>query len=306
MRKKFKCKKKVNFNSLLKFLLILILIILLYYFKTNFKTNMDNNIVKFILKSQDNNINIKNEINSFVKNKLFDSPVDILNDALYLSYNKIEPVDLIYVEKEFPQVYIYNSHQGEKYSSINKEEYNIVPNVMLADKILKDKLDNIGITTIVEEANILKYMEENGLNHAGSYEASKIFLSKAIEKYPSVKLFIDLHRDAVTHDNSTTTINDKKCAKILFVIGLENSNYEKNLRVVTKLNNMILNRYPSLTRGILKKKGYGVNGVYNQDLKSNVILIEVGGNENNIEEVNNTLELLAIIIGDYINEKEEE
>ena len=55
----------------------------------------------------------------------------------------------------------------------------------------------------------------------------------------------------------------------------------------------------------MKKEGYGVNGVYNQDLKENVILIEIGGNENNIEEVNNTLDLVAHVIGEYINEKEE-
>ena len=54
----------------------------------------------------------------------------------------------------------------------------------------------------------------------------------------------------------------------------------------------------------MKKQGYGVNGVYNQDLNSNVILIEMGGHENNIDEVNNTLDLVALAIGEYLNEKE--
>ena len=53
----------------------------------------------------------------------------------------------------------------------------------------------------------------------------------------------------------------------------------------------------------MKKQGYGVNGVYNQDLNSNVILIEIGGHENNIDEVNNTLELVAISIKEYLDEK---
>ena len=53
----------------------------------------------------------------------------------------------------------------------------------------------------------------------------------------------------------------------------------------------------------MKKKGYGVNGIYNQDLKGNVILIEIGGNENNIEEINNTLDIMALVIGEYLNEK---
>ena len=90
----------------------------------------------------------------------------------------------------------------------------------------------------------------------------------------------------------------------VFVIGLEYSTYEKNLSVANELNNIIINKYPTLTRGIMKKEGYGVNGVYNQDLSSNVILIEVGGNENNIDEINNTLDLLSEVIGEYLNEKE--
>ena len=65
----------------------------------------------------------------------------------------------------------------------------------------------------------------------------------------------------------------------------------------------IKNKYPTLTRGVLEKEGKNVNGIYNQDLGSNIMLIEVGGNYNNIEEVMNTIDLIVPIIGDYINEK---
>ena len=53
----------------------------------------------------------------------------------------------------------------------------------------------------------------------------------------------------------------------------------------------------------MKKQGYGVNGIYNQDLDERVILIEIGGHENNIEEINNTLDLIAEVIGEYLNEE---
>ena len=171
--------------------------------------------------------------------------------------------------------------------------------------MLKDKLDQKEIFSIVEENDIPSYMKENNLNHAGSYKASRYFLMYAIKKYPNAELYIDLHRDAATHNISTAEINGKNCAKVLFIIGLENPNYENNLSVVTKINNIILEKFPTLTRGIMKKQGVGVNGIYNQDLSSNVILIEIGGNENNIEEVNNTLDLIAIVIGEYLNEKKQ-
>ena len=73
--------------------------------------------------------------------------------------------------------------------------------------------------------------------------------------------------------------------------------------MVEEINNIINAKYPNLSRGIMKKKGYGVNGIYNQDLDSNVILIEIGGHENNIDEVNNTLELVADAIKEYLDEK---
>ncbi|MDO4963798.1 MAG: stage II sporulation protein P [bacterium] len=214
-------------------------------------------------------------------------------------------MSLNYNESEKPLIYLYNSHQNETYSKEYLEEYNITPDILMASKMFKEKLDNLKIYTIVEEADILSYMKNHNLDHSGSYIASRVYLKEAINKYSDAYLYIDLHRDAATHDSTTTTINGLKCAKILFVIGLEYDTYESNLEVATTLNDLILNKYPALTRGIMKKKGVGVNGVYNQDLKDNVILIELGGNESNIDEINNTLDLLAEIIGDYINEKKE-
>ena len=69
---------------------------------------------------------------------------------------------------------------------------------------------------------------------------------------------------------------------------------------MNKLNTLSEKYYPGLSRGIYKKSGPGVNGIYNQDINSNVILIEVGALENNIEEVLNTMEALSNILYYYI------
>ena len=98
-------------------------------------------------------------------------------------------------------------------------------------------------------------------------------------------------------------IDGVDCAKIMFVVGKEHDNYLKNLENTKRLNDMIKDKYPTLTRGVLEKEGAGVNGIYNQDLGSNIMLIEVGGNYNNISEVANTIDLIIPIIGEYINEK---
>ena len=66
------------------------------------------------------------------------------------------------------------------------------------------------------------------------------------------------------------------------------------------INNLCNKYYPGLSRGIYKKEGAGVNGIYNQDISPNSILIEVGGASNNIDEVLNTTEAISNILYYYI------
>ena len=50
----------------------------------------------------------------------------------------------------------------------------------------------------------------------------------------------------------------------------------------------------------MKKQGYGVNGVYNQDFSPNVFLIEVGTKDSTKEEVINTINILKEALLEYI------
>lgn len=218
--------------------------------------------------------------------------------------DEIKPeVDSTYVEDPYPEkeiqepiVYIYNTHQLEKYSTTNVEDYDIVPNVMMASYILREKLYENNIPAIVEDADVSEFLKTNNWNYASSYKVTKLLMEDAKEKNPTLNYFIDLHRDSVSKKISTTTINDKNYAKILFIVGLENENYQENLQVTEKVLNSLEEKYPSITRGIYKKQGPGVNGVYNQDFHKNVILVEMGAEENTIDEVlNSTLALSEVL-----------
>lgn len=303
MKKRFKSKRKIKIKNIIYLFLFIFLFYILKMYVVRIKLISSNE--KFInnILSDMNNQTINNVIN-YIDDKIFNSPIYLLESELRFKTEKNNKItEFAYVEVEKPMVYIYNSHQGESYSKKYLEEYNITPNVLMASKMLSEKLNNQGINTIVEESNILEYMSNNGLEHADSYIASRHFLEKTIKKYNSIQLYIDLHRDAISYDASYVNINGKDCAKILFVIGLEYSTYQNNLKVVEEINKIINTKYPNLSRGIMKKQGYGVNGVYNQDLSSNVILIEIGGYENNIDEINNTLELVSSAIKEYLYEK---
>lgn len=206
--------------------------------------------------------------------------------------NLVEPKKLVQKKvktKEIrePLVYIYNTHQKEEYLSNQFNEYSIKPTVMMPSYIMEEILNSKNIYTIVEENSINEILKRNNWNYAGSYKASRILIEEAKKMNPSLKYFIDVHRDSVKHDKTTVTINNKAFAKLLFIIGLENPHYEDNLLFTNKINEKINKYYPGLSRGIYKKKGIGVNGVYNQDNNKYTILIEVGGKENTIDEVMN-------------------
>ena len=173
---------------------------------------------------------------------------------------------------------------------------------MMASYILKEKLNSFNIPSIVEEGNITEFIRLNNWNYNYSYLASRYFMNNAIESNKSLKYFIDIHRDSVTTNLSTVLINEKSYAKILFVVGLEHSNYQKNLDLATKINDKIASSYQNLSKGVLTKQGANVNGIYNQDLSPNAILVEIGGYENEIDEVYNTVEVLSKVLKEIINE----
>ena len=87
------------------------------------------------------------------------------------------------------------------------------------------------------------------------------------------------------------------------MIGLENSKYEENLHFTTLINDKMNEKYPGLSKGIYKKGGDGVNGVYNQDFSSKAILIEIGGYENNLTEVLNSVIAFTECFMEVINGK---
>lgn len=120
----------------------------------------------------------------------------------------------------------------------------------------------------------------------------------------SLKYFIDVHRDSLKKDRTTVTIGDKDYAKILFLLGLENPNYNENLEFITKINDKLNSLYPGLSKGILKKSGAGVNGVYNQDFSPYTILVEFGGVDNTTYEVLNSSLAFSKCFLEVLNEIE--
>ena len=205
-------------------------------------------------------------------------------------------------ESKDPLIYIYNTHQTEEYETSTILDYSIKPTVTISNYILEEIFNKNKLYTYVEEANIKEILNKNSWNYSYSYKATRILLEQRKQEHPTLKYFIDIHRDSITKDKTTVIINNKSYAKILFLIGLENPNYQENLLFTEKLNNLINQKYPNLTKGIYKKGGPGVNGVYNQDFSKYLILVEMGGYQNTPIEVLNSSLALAECFMEVINE----
>jgi len=306
MIKRFKSPKKHRF-VLLKVLLITLVIYLIFsiiyraLYKSYINTLSNEEIINEVIKNT--------KVSSFNINKYTD-PTYIFKHTLNFNIIKNEPVRTLEVnnienKESKPIVYIYTTHEGEKYTDKLLETYNIIPTVKTAEYILKDYLEDLGIETYAENRSVSSILKENNWAYNKSYDASRILIEGIIKRYPSLKLIIDLHRDSSKLDRTLLESNDKKYAKIMFVIGTENNNYKENYKLAESLNNFVESKVEGISRGIITKGGPGVNGIYNQDLSSKIILMELGGQDNEIEDLNNTLEIVAKAILELVKENEE-
>lgn len=202
-------------------------------------------------------------------------------------------------------VYIYFSHNRESYLPYLKgvtdpnKAYHSQINVMNIGNKLKEQLENRGIGAAVERTDIQENLNKKGLGYGQSYQESRPVVQAAMAGNNELQYFIDIHRDSNRKDMTTKNINGKSYAKLIFVVGAEHSNYDKNLKLATELHKLLDKKYPGLSRGVIEKKGAGTNGKYNQDLSENAMLIEFGGVDNTFEELYRSSDALADVFSEY-------
>ena len=161
------------------------------------------------------------------------------------------------------------------------------------------KLNGLNASTL--DVDIMAETVKRGKSMASSYATARTFLSQELKEH-KYDLILDIHRDATGHSKSTVTHNNVGYAKAAFVIGAENPNYKTNLTHANSISQALNKIVPNISRGIIEKSGDGVDGVYNQDLADNLLLIEIGGIENTEDEVYRTIAVLAQAISKtYVN-----
>ena len=269
-------------NKILKITLISLLIFSYYFIIKN--SNFIENITKDIEDKYSNkSINIEK----------------FKTEVVYKSLNKIIDIDDLKISKSISinsnnKVYIYNTHDTEKYNLPYTSDYSIIPDVTLASKILKEYLKNYNIDSYIETSSMKEYLSKNKLKYTDSYKASRYYLEKKLTK--DYKLILDIHRDSLRHKYTLYEKDNKKYARILFIIGASNKDYKKNKLIADNLNTRLNNEYKGISRGVTLREDIS----YNQDLNNKIILIKIGGIDSTLEEVNNTMEALSNVILEVI------
>ena len=223
---------------------------------------------------------------------------DVLNSVL-IEESKKEPDFKISLDGS-PQVLIMHTHTTESFEPYERENFDVTFNyrttdpskntVMVGDKIAQE-LEDAGIG-VIHDTTIHDYPSYNG-----SYERSAETVKKILKENPSIKVVLDIHRDALgSSDNimqPTVTIDGKKAAQIMIISGcddgtLDMPDYMKNFHFACHLQQQFSSDYPGLTRPILFDYRK-----YNQDLTTGSLLIEVGTHGNTLDQVEYSGELIG-------------
>lgn len=205
------------------------------------------------------------------------------------------------VQTTDPLVYIFNTHDSETYES-DKVNSILGRKLYVTDMsdLVAREFEGRGVNTLVETRDIAEVLIANDWQYWQSYKASRMYLESTATEYETLKYFIDIHRDSVSYNRTTTTIEGKSYAQVLLVVGQDHPRYKENLAFANEINNLLNMYYKGLSKGIIEKGGEYVDGVYNQDFATTLLLMEVGGVDNTYEELCNTAEAIANVITQYM------
>ena len=199
-----------------------------------------------------------------------------------------------------PQVLIMHSHATESFETydlgyFDPQNYSrntdYTQNITSAGEIITNILNQGGINTL-QDTTYHDYPQYNG-----SYDRSIVTVQEYLDAYPSIKVVLDVHRDAVERDGTrvkpTCVVGEKKAAQLMIICCADNGNgtqpnFTENLKFASRLQDSVASNSPSLTRPIL----FDYRN-YNQHLTTGSLLLEIGGHANTLAEVHYTAELVA-------------
>ncbi len=246
-------------------------------------------------------IQVVAETNNYQKLKV--CGVDITN---YSTNRNIDFVKILNSEnKEFSRksdtVFMYTTHTSESYANSQMYSFEYTSprrttdgqyNMLSVASILASNLNKKGINTICS-LTPHDYGEYNS-----AYTNSRRTFESIVLQNPDVAISIDVHRDAIEDLDFApkAELSGYNVASLMLVMGIGYSDgynpyYEQNLKLALEIQILANKIYPGLFRPMIIR-----NSVYNQDIKENSFLVEVGASGNTLDEAKLATRCLANLL----------
>lgn len=206
------------------------------------------------------------------------------------------------------KILITHTHATECYSSTGEEFYDVTAsdrtndtekNVVAVGRRMAEVFEAKGIKTIHD--TVLHDVP----SFNGSYAHSLSTVQEYINKYPSIQIVFDIHRDSIVYDDKTkaktvTEINGEKAAQLMFVVGTDENglyhpNWRENMKAAIHFQRAICDKYPKLMRHINLRRER-----FNGHTSGASMIIEVGTSGNTLDEAMLSIEYAAECIADYL------
>ena len=186
-----------------------------------------------------------------------------------------------------PSVLILHTHTTEGYAETpgwrTTEESG---NMVAIGDIVADGLTEQGIG-VLHDRKLHDYPSYNG-----AYVRTRKSLAEYLRQYPSIRLVLDLHRDAAGEGSrqmrTQATVAGEPSAQLMIVMGTNYDTYEENLSLGLKLHAQLERMYPGITRPLQLRAAR-----FNQDLCPGALLIEIGAAGNPQQEARRAAEALT-------------
>ncbi len=219
------------------------------------------------------------------------------------------------VNKDEPAVLIFHTHTTETYQILDRDFYAVghptrsndkaVNMVRVGEEIVKE-IENAGYKVIHD-----KVIHDSSYN--GAYAHSRKSVEAYLKEYPSLKIVLDIHRDAIQRSDGTkikptVTVDGKKAAQIMIISGCQEEGgpiegfpeWKKNLVFAVELQNTLEELFEGITRPL-----YFSPRKYNMDLTTCSLLVEVGSDANTLDEAVYTGRCLGKAVSEILAKYEE-
>jgi len=215
-----------------------------------------------------------------------------------LNAEKLGSVDLTLKQTpDKPQILIYHTHSQEAYADSVKGDDSTT--IMGVGEHLKEILER------EYGYNVIHHMGKYDVKtRDNAYSRSLPEIQKLLEDNPTIEVVIDLHRDAVAEDTRLVMdVNGKPTAKFMFFNGISrtskngkidylyNENLMTNLAFSFQAKWKAEEYYPGLTR-----RNYLNAYRYNMHVRPKTMLLELGAQNNTLEEAMNACDPIAHIL----------